>query len=148
MNIAQNEPWIKEQWHVSSYNFTPEVRNEIRPANNIIMSDCTLRDGEQQPGVVFTPENKLRLAKVLDEIGIQEIEVGMPIVSHGEQEAIKAISKAGLKATIRVVSMATKADIDLAVQCGAQISVVSLPAGYLQIKHKLQWREEKLLRRQ
>lgn len=140
-----NKPWAQEQWHVSTYNFVPEVRAEINLAKDIIISDCTLRDGEQQPGVVFGPEDKMRLAQALDEIGIPEIEVGMPSVSQQEQEAVKAIAKAGLKAKIRVLCMAIKADIDLAVSCGAQVVVVSLPAGYLQIEHKLKWPEERIL---
>jgi len=140
-----NKPWAQEQWHVSAYNFVPEVRAEINLAKDIIISDCTLRDGEQQPGVVFGPEDKMRLAQALDEIGIPEIEVGMPSVSQQEQEAIKAIAKAGLKAKIRVLCMAIKADIDLAVSCGAQVAVVSLPSGYLQIEHKLKWPEERIL---
>jgi isopropylmalate/homocitrate/citramalate synthase len=76
---------------------------------------------------------------------VQEIEVGMPSVSRQEQEAVKAISEAGLKAKIRVVCMALKADIDLAVSCGADVAVVSLPAGYLQIQYKLKWPEERIL---
>ncbi len=145
MSMSQDKPWVHKLWHVSSFNFVPEVRGQIRLAKNILISDCTLRDGEQQPGVIFTPEDKIRLAKALDELGIPEIEVGMPSVSRGEQEAIKAISKAGLKAKIRVLSMATRADIDLAVDCGAQVVVVSLPAGYLQIEYKMQWPEEKMI---
>ena len=140
-----NKPWAQEKWHVSSFNFIPEVRDEINLAKDIIISDCTLRDGEQQPGVVFGPEDKVRLAQALDEAGIPEIEVGMPSVSRQEQEAIKATAKAGLKAKIRVVCMAIKADIDLAVGCGAQVAVVSLPAGYLQIEYKLKWPEERIL---
>ena len=140
-----NKPWAQEQWHVSAYNFIPEVTAGINLAKDIIISDCTLRDGEQQPGVVFGPEDKMRLAQALDEIGIPEIEVGMPSVSQQEQEAVKAIAKAGLKAKIRVVCLAIKADIDLAVSCGAQVAVVSLPAGYLQIEHKLKWPEERIL---
>lgn len=145
MKMTNDKLWAQKQWHVSLYNFAPEVKQEINLANNIIISDCTLRDGEQQPGVVFNPESKIRLAKVFDDLGIPEIEVGMPSVSQGEQDAIKAISKAGLKAKIRVLSLATKADIDLAVRCGAQVTAVSLPSGYLQIEYKLKWPEEKII---
>ena len=140
-----DKPWAQEKWHVSSFNFAPEARAEMSLVPDIIISDCTLRDGEQQPGIVFGPEDKLRVARALDEAGVQEIEVGMPSVSRQEQEAVKAISGAGLKAKIRVVCMALKADIDLAVSCGADVAVVSLPAGYLQIQYKLKWPEERIL---
>jgi len=145
MSTGQDKPWIDEQWHVSPYNFAPEVRAGVNLAEDIIISDCTLRDGEQQPGIVFGPEDKMRLAQALDEMGIPEIEVGMPSVSQQEQKAIKAIATAGLKAKIRVVCMAIKADIDQAVRCGAQVAVVSLPAGYLQIEYKMQWPEERII---
>jgi isopropylmalate/homocitrate/citramalate synthase len=145
MNSSGETPWINEQWHVSPYNFAPEVTGEMTLARDIIISDCTLRDGEQMPGVVFGLDDKVRLAQVLDEIGIPEIEVGMPSVSALEEQTITAIARLGLKATIRVVSMATKADIDRAVNCGARMSVVSLPAGYLQIEAKLKWPEERII---
>lgn len=90
-------------------------------------------------------ENKMYDLQALAEMGIPEIEVGMPSVSQQEQEAIKAIATAGLKAKIRVVCMAIKADIDQAVRYGAQVAVVSLPAGYLQIEYKMQWPEERII---
>lgn len=145
MSTSQDTPWINDRWHVSLYNFLPEVTDQIRLAGDIIISDCTLRDGEQMPGVVFGLEEKVRLAQVLDDLGIPEIEVGMPSVSAQEEETIKAIARLGLKAKIRVVSMATKPDIDRAVKCGAAMSVVSLPAGYLQIEAKLKWPEERII---
>jgi len=89
-----NKPWSQELWHVSAFNFTPQLRAEVTLARDIVISDGTLRDGEQQPGIVFSPEDKVRLAQALDEIGIPEIEVGMPSVSQQEQEAIKSVAKA------------------------------------------------------
>jgi hypothetical protein len=70
--------WESEKWHVSPLNFVPEVRATLQLPEKVIMSDCTLREGEQQPGVVLTPEEKLRLARMLDEVGIPQLEVGMP----------------------------------------------------------------------
>ena len=54
--------------------------------------DTTLRDGEQSPGVSLSPEQKLSIAKKLDEVGVDAIEAGFPIVSDGERKAIKMIS--------------------------------------------------------
>ena len=51
--------------------------------------DTTLRDGEQSPGVSLTPEQKLTIAKKLDELGVDAIEAGFPIISDGELQAIK-----------------------------------------------------------
>jgi len=63
--------------------------------------DATLRDGEQTPGVSLTPENKLRIAKQLDEPGVDVIEAGFASVYEGETEAAKLIVKEGLRAEIR-----------------------------------------------
>ena len=62
--------------------------------------DTTLRDGEQTPGVSVTPEQKLRIAIKLDELGVDAIEAGFPVVSDGEKKAIKIIVKQKLKSEI------------------------------------------------
>ena len=80
--------------------------------------DTTLRDGEQTPGVSLTPQEKLEIAKALDRLGVDAIEAGFPITSKGEQEGIRAISKAGLRAEVCCLARAEKADIDAAVGCG------------------------------
>ena len=51
--------------------------------------DTTLRDGEQSPGVSLSPDQKLTIAKKLDELGVDAIEAGFPIVSEGELKAVK-----------------------------------------------------------
>jgi isopropylmalate/homocitrate/citramalate synthase len=140
-----DKPWAQERWHVSSFNFNPTVKSQLHLATDLMISDCVLRDGEQQPGVVFGPDDKLQIARALDDIGIPEIEVGMPSVSEQERHTVAAIAKAGLKAKIRVLCLAIKADIELALRCGAQIVAVSLPAGYLQIEHKLKWPEQRII---
>ena len=68
--------------------------------SGLIIVDTTLRDGEQTAGVVFSNQEKIRIARMLDEIGVQQIEAGIPVMGDNEQEAIKAISKLGLKASI------------------------------------------------
>ena len=53
---------------------------------NIRIFDTTLRDGEQSPGVSLSPEKKLNIAKKLDELGVDAIETGFPVISDGERE--------------------------------------------------------------
>jgi len=139
------KPWVTEQWHVSPYDFVEEAMASQRFPEEIIISDCTLRDGEQQPGVVLTKDDKLRLAHTLDEMGIHEIEAGWPAVSEDEREALKAITSAGLKADVRAVCRALKSDIDLAIDCGLRMIALSLPIGDLQVEYKLKWPEEKMI---
>ena len=51
-------------------------------SDKLIIFDTTLRDGEQTPGVVFRKEDRVEIAKILDSLGIDRIEAGMPIVSY------------------------------------------------------------------
>ena len=67
----------------------------INTGEKVTIFDTTLRDGEQTPGVSITPEQKVQIAIKLDELGIDTIEAGFPIVSNGEMQAIKRINKEG-----------------------------------------------------
>ncbi len=62
--------------------------------------DTTLRDGEQTAGVVFANREKVRIAKLLDELGVHQIEAGIPVMGGDEADAIKEICQSGLKASI------------------------------------------------
>jgi 2-isopropylmalate synthase len=81
-------------------------------ANRVIIFDTTLRDGEQSPGCSMNLEEKLRIAHLLDEMGVDVIEAGFPIASAGDWEAVNEISKALKNATICGLSRATKKDIE------------------------------------
>jgi len=138
------KPWIKEKWYVSNYNFHPDVRGPIK-LSNIEISDCTLREGEQQPGVVLTREEKIRIAQALDELGIHQIESGMPAVSPEEQKTITQIAKAGHRAKILAFCRARKEEIQIARDCGVWGILCSLPSSPLLIEEKLKWPYEKVI---
>ena len=72
--------------YLSPFNNIPEVTSGISFSNDLTLSDCTLRDGEQQAGVVFTKEDKIAIAKLLDEMRIPEIEAGMPCNSQEDAD--------------------------------------------------------------
>lgn len=139
------EPWITDQWHVSYLNFLPEVKETLNLPQEVILSDCTLREGEQQAGVVLSPSDKLALARGLDEIGIPQLEVGMPAVSEEEFQNIKAIGKAGLRAKTIALCRIVQGDVNKALECGVWGVSFSIPIGYLQLKHKLKWPEERII---
>ena len=82
------------------------------PANRVIIFDTTLRDGEQSPGCSMNLDEKLRIAHLLDDMGVDVIEAGFPIASAGDWEAVNEISKALKNATICGLSRATKKDIE------------------------------------
>ncbi len=81
-------------------------------SNRVIIFDTTLRDGEQSPGCSMNLEEKLRMAKLLDEMGVDIIEAGFPIASPGDFEAVNEIAKVTKNAVIAGLSRAKKADIE------------------------------------
>jgi isopropylmalate/homocitrate/citramalate synthase len=133
--------WKSDSWFLSRYNSS--VENSIPP--DVLISDCTLREGEQQAGVVLSRKEKVHLAHILDEIGIPQLELGMPAVSSEEEGTIRAIVREKLKAKLIAVCRSTREDIDKAASCGVWGVSCSLPIGELQIKYKLKWPEEKVI---
>jgi D-citramalate synthase len=107
--------------------------------------DTTLRDGEQTPGVSLTPENKLRIAKRLDNFGVDVIEAGFAAVSEGEMEAVKLIAEAGLQAEICSAARGTRGDIDAVSKSGANSIHLIIPVSDLHIEAKLKKTREQVL---
>ncbi len=89
--------------------------------------DTTLRDGEQTVGVVLDPQQKLEIARLLAEAGIERIEAGFPRVSEDDWEAVRLIAGAGLAAEIWGFSRAVRADVEALVELGVQASVIESP---------------------
>jgi 2-isopropylmalate synthase len=82
------------------------------PKDHVIIFDTTLRDGEQSPGATMTFEEKLEVADLLDEMGVDVIEAGFPIASQGDFEAVHAVAKRARHAVIAGLSRANAKDID------------------------------------
>jgi methanogen homocitrate synthase len=135
------------KWWVSPYNFIPEVRNGLQLPPNVQIHDATLRDGEQTPGVVFSVDDKIAIATKMDEIGVERIEAGMPAVSPQDAEAIREISKLGLKAKIFTFARAMKKDIDTALECGAQGVIIEVPIGYPKLTTQFGWTWEDVFKK-
>ncbi len=105
---------------------------------DITIYDSTLRDGEQMPGVAFSPAQKLDIALMLDEIGIPQIEAGFPAVSESEFNSIKSIASEGLDADILALSRLKKGDIDAAVESGVDMILLFIATSDLHLKYKLE----------
>ncbi len=118
-------------------NLDPEVLGQFKLPKDISIYDSTLRDGEQMPGVSFTDEQKLCIARKLDEIGIPEIEAGFPVVSKNELKAVQAISREGLDARILVLSRLRKLDIDAAIDSEADVILLFIASSPLHLQYKL-----------
>ena len=89
-------PWRTNDWFVSEWKYAPEVTKDFEFAKNIRIDDVSLRDGEQQTGVILFKDEKFRIAEALAEAGVHRIEAGMPIVSPSDNAAIKEIVKRNL----------------------------------------------------
>lgn len=129
---------------VSLYNFVDEVRGQFN-FNDPKINDTTLRDGEQTPGVVFTIEEKLEIARLLDEIGVQQIEAGTPALSPHEEEAVRAIAKEGLNASIMGWARAVKNDIDAVIRTDADAIAISIATSDIHLQYKLRKTREEVL---
>lgn len=135
----------EDKWWASPFNDHPLVRERINLDNKIEIHDATLRDGEQTPGVVFSIDDKIRIAEKLNEIGVERIEAGMPAVSEDDYKAIKLISKRNLNSKIFTFARAMKKDIDMALESGAHGVVIEVPIGYPKLKYQFGWTWEKVL---
>lgn len=138
---------IPEKWWLCPSNSAPEVFDTFDFSQNIVIHDATLRDGEQTPGVVMYPEDKLEIAKKLDEIGVERIEAGMPAVSKDDFNAIRSIADAHLKAKIYSFARTKTEDIDSAIDAGVDGVVVEIPIGYPKLLYQFGWTWEDVLRR-
>ena len=99
--------------------------------------DTTLRDGEQTPGVSLSSNEKLRIARTLDDIGINIIEAGSAITSEGEQQAIRQITNQGLDAEIASFARSLQKDIDSCIDCGVDTVNLVVPTSDIHIDYKL-----------
>src|SRR5579863_2784503 len=118
---------------VSELNARPEIRGAF-PRTKIQFYDTTLRDGEQTVGVVFSPEQKLEIARKLDELGVSRIEAGFPRVSPEDAEAIQLMQSAKLKAELWGFSRAVKADVEELVRLELRASVIEAPTSDIKLK--------------
>jgi len=119
--------------------------NKLEEGKNLYIVDTTLRDGEQTAGVVFANNEKIYIAKLLDEIGVDQIEAGIPVMGGDEAEAITAIAKLGLKASIMGWNRANIKDIQSSINCGVDAVAISISTSDIHIKYKLQSSREKVL---
>ena len=132
------------QWWTSPFNEENDVREQFQIQNEVTIHDATLRDGEQTPGVVFNIDDKIRIAELLNEAGVERIEAGMPVVSEMDAQAVKMIANRGFKSKTFAFSRAMRKDIDLAADLGADGVVIEVPIGYPKLKYQFNWTWEKV----
>ena len=123
----------KTGFYLSRY----KARSEINPPKRVTVLDTTLRDGEQTPGLTYTIDEKVEIARKLDELGVGKIEAGFAITSDGEAEAIKRIAGLGLGSTIVALSRPLKEVIDKALWCDVRFGQIFISTSDLHIMSML-----------
>ncbi len=112
------------------------VKN-IKNGKEIFIVDTTLRDGEQTAGVVFANDEKVAIARLLSDLGVDQLEVGIPTMGGDEKEAIKKIVNSNLKSSIMAWNRAVIKDIEQSIDCGVDAVAISISVSDIHIKHKL-----------
>ena len=113
--------------------WTGGVNDAYRLGGHVGLYDTTLRDGEQTVGVVLDPEQKLEIARLLDDLGVDRIEAGFPRVSQDDWDAVKLVAGAGLRAQVWGFSRAVPADLEALVELGVPASVIESPISDLKL---------------
>ena len=128
-NTRSETPWkVSGKWSVSPYCYEKEVRAAWQLPEKIIVHDVTLRDGEQTPGVVFRKEEKLKIAHVLEEAGVQRIEGGMISTSQEDYEAIEAMAREIKNSEIASFCRARRDDLERSLKAGVQRVIMEITA--------------------
>jgi isopropylmalate/homocitrate/citramalate synthase len=107
--------------------WTGSLSHPYRLGGHVGLYDTTLRDGEQTVGVVLDPAQKLEIARLLDDLGVDRIEAGFPRVSQDDWDAVKLIAGAGLRAEVWGFSRAVAADLEALAELGVRHAVIESP---------------------
>ncbi|MDW7739446.1 MAG: homocitrate synthase [Bacillota bacterium] len=118
---------------------------EALKENLPMLVDTTLRDGEQTAGVVFSNREKLRIAKMLDNLGVHQIEAGIPVMGGDEKEVIREIVSYNLNASIMAWNRANIEDLKHSIDCGVDAVAISISTSDIHIQHKLKTSREWVL---
>jgi isopropylmalate/homocitrate/citramalate synthase len=140
-----SQPWKTNDWFVSEWDYAPEVRKDFKFAKDIKIHDVSLRDGEQQTGVILSKDEKIRIAEALAEAGVHRIEAGMPIVSPSDNDAIKEIVKRNLGPQIFAFARCMKEDVKRAVDTGVKGVVMEIPSSKHMLELAYRWPLEKAI---
>lgn len=137
--------WHTDRWFTSPWNHDQAVREALDFPGDLRIHDATLRDGEQQAGVVFTADDKVRIAEALAEAGVHRIEAGLPAVSPADEAAIRSIVKRNLPSEIYAFSRCLIDDVKLAIDCGVSGVALEIPSSRHLIELGYRWTVERAI---
>jgi len=119
----KGKPYFDAQRWVSPQNYL-EGASYAKLPKRVSIHDVTLRDGEQTCGLVWREDDRVRIGEALDELGVDRIEVGMPIISDENRRAIKRLKQMRLKSEIVAFCRAMPKDIEAALEVGVDRIIV------------------------
>lgn len=125
-------------------------KNEVVSILNspLCICDSTLSDGEQAAGAVFSNIEKYRIAQLLDDAGVPQIEAGNPILGAEEKKAVRHIARMGLDASVMAQNRADIGDINASIECDVDSVTIALPSSNIQMENLLkkdhQWVLDKI----
>ncbi len=125
--------------------YHPQTAAERRLPERLILWDETLRDGEQMPGVHFTPEEKLRIAEALSDAGVPLLNAGIPVVSEEEARAVRLLAEAGLRAKVLAAGRTVPGDVDAVVKSGASHIAIFVAASQVHLRYKLKMTQDEVV---
>jgi isopropylmalate/homocitrate/citramalate synthase len=134
-----DQPWKTDRWFSSPWNYLPEITEGFDLPGSVQVHDVTLRDGEQQAGVVFTKDDKLRIAEALAEAGVPRIEAGLPAVSPADDAAVREMVEMGLPSKIYAFSRCMVDDVNRAADCGVDGVVMEIPSSHHLVEKAYRW---------
>jgi len=134
-----------EDYFVSFYNFEALEDLKEKIPDHVEVHDVTLRDGEQQAGVIFTKDDKVKIARALAETGVDRIEAGMPTVSDQDFQAVKEIAHLRLGPKIYSFARCMKADVNKALEADVDGVVMEIPSSDHLIERGYGWTVEKAI---
>jgi isopropylmalate/homocitrate/citramalate synthase len=142
-----SEPWNNDMWFTSPWNFEDEVKKDITFDSSPKIHDVTLRDGEQQAGVMFNKDEKIRIAESLAEVGVHRIEAGMPVVSKSDEQAIIEIVKRLEGSNTEVFSFARcmADDVKRSADTGVKGIIMEVPSSTHMIERAYRWELDKAI---
>jgi isopropylmalate/homocitrate/citramalate synthase len=138
-------PWHTNDWFTSPWNFMSEIRDALELPGTVQVHDVTLRDGEQQAGVVFTKDDKLKIAEALASAGVHRIEAGLPAVSPADDAAVREMVKMGLPSKIYAFSRCITDDVKRAADCGVEGVVMEIPSSHHLVEKAYRWPVERAI---
>jgi isopropylmalate/homocitrate/citramalate synthase len=133
MGQPTGEPWHTGQWYTSPWNHDPDVASGFAFDPQLKIHDVTLRDGEQQAGVEFRADDKVRIAEALAAAGVHRIEAGLPAVSDDDALAVKRIAGLGLP------------DVKRSADCGVAGVVTEIPSSRHLVELGYRWSIERAI---